>query len=406
MKNKFAIGFASLLFSGFAGAQGLYYMGTEAQESMPLKWTVGADLTYDDNVAPGYGSKEDSLSINPYVGLSFVSITPQTTWDVYARLGAIYYFDQPDAPGADDTYAQARAGINMTHRFSDRLRISSRNFLSYELEPDYSYGFASTRQMGEYFFWQTDNAVGYRWTDRLATYTGFQLTGLDYDDVPNADRFTYTLYNQFRYLLGPQDVLTAEYRYAGTDADGLAPDSDSHYLLVGIEHRFNPSSVLIARAGAQFTDTDGGDSDTNPFVELAVNTQVNQQFQVRGFLRYSVEAYDTVQVVGNSYYNFDDRKTLRIGVSGNYTISDSLSFYGGVDYIPASFDGGRLVGGTGPSTTSDRDENLVNAYVGVSMKFTDYLTGSLTYNYTNSDSDFSNRDYDRNRVTVGVHAEF
>mgnify|MGYP006197706853 CR=1 FL=1 len=44
-------------------------------------------------------------------------------------------------------------------------------------------GFATTRQLGEYFYWQTDNALGFRWTERLGSYTGFQLTGLDYDDV-------------------------------------------------------------------------------------------------------------------------------------------------------------------------------------------------------------------------------
>src|SRR5690606_38862378 len=101
------------------------------------------------------GAKDSAVSVNPYVGLSFVSVTPQTTWDVYARLGLIYYFDQPSAAGADDLYGQARVGANLTHRFSERLRLSSRNFLAYELEPDYSYGYASTRQVGEYFFWQT-----------------------------------------------------------------------------------------------------------------------------------------------------------------------------------------------------------------------------------------------------------
>ena len=68
-----------------------------------MKWVVGASLIYDDNVnagfsAPGVG-EDDSFAINPYVGLSFVTITPQTTWDVYARLGTIYYFDAPQGAG-------------------------------------------------------------------------------------------------------------------------------------------------------------------------------------------------------------------------------------------------------------------------------------------------------------------
>ena len=40
------------------------------------------------------------------------------------------------------------------------------------------------------------------------------------------------------------------------------------------------------------------------------------------------------------------------------------------------------------------------------MKFTDYLTGTVTYNFTDSSSDFNSGDYDRNRISVGVRAEF
>jgi hypothetical protein len=317
----------------------------------------------------------------------------------------IYYFDEP-AVMDDDLYGQARAGVNLTHRFSERLRLSSRNFIAYELEPDYSYGFASTRQLGEYIYWQTDNSLGFRWTERIGSYTGFQLTGLDYDDVPNSDRFTWMLYHQMRYLLSPQTVLTAEYRYAETDGDGLASDSTDHYLLIGAEHRFSPNTIMIARVGAQWRDVDRGSDSTNPYVEVAFNSQINQQLRVRSFARYSIESYDTVQLVGGGFYDFSERQTFRLGVSAEYTISPMLSLFGGVDYIPAWYDQGNLVSGVGPARLNGLDEDVINLYVGLSMKFTENLFGTLSYNYTDSSSDFANRDYDRNRVTVGVRAEF
>ena len=106
-----------VLFAGVAGAaalssahaQGLYYSGDEHKESLPLKWIVGADVVFDDNVNPtafnpttGTSTAESGTSINPYVGVTFISISPQTTWDVYARLGLVYYFDQPSGL-QDDT---------------------------------------------------------------------------------------------------------------------------------------------------------------------------------------------------------------------------------------------------------------------------------------------------------------
>jgi hypothetical protein len=53
MKNKFSTGLLGILFTGVASGQGLYYVGSEAQETMPLKWVVGASVFYDDNVNPG-----------------------------------------------------------------------------------------------------------------------------------------------------------------------------------------------------------------------------------------------------------------------------------------------------------------------------------------------------------------
>lgn len=407
MKKQLSLGLASLLMAGYASADGLYYVGSESQESLPLKWVIGLDAVYDDNVTPTAVGRnnEDAFSLNPYVGLSVVNITPQTSWDVYARLGLIYYLDAPG--NVDDVYGQARVGANLTHRFNERLRLSSRNFISYELEPDYSYGFATNRQLSEYLYWQTDNSVGYRWSERIATYTGFVLSGLDYDSsVPNSDRFTWTLYNQFRYQLSPQSVLTLDYRYSNTEGDGFAEDSTDHFVLLGLEHRFSPNSIIIVRGGAQFRDVDRGDTSTNPFFELATSTRVNEQFTVRAFARYSVESYDTVQAVGTGLYDFSERQTLRIGVSGEYALSPMFALFGGVDYIPSSFDEGNLKAGVGPARVSGLDDELFNAYIGFSVKFTDYLTGTVTYNYTDSSSDFNQGDYDRNRISVGVRAEF
>lgn len=405
MKTKLTLGIFSALAMAAAQGKGLYYVPNDTEESLPLKWSVGITATWDDNTTPGPAAidGDETFSLNPYVGLSFVSVTPQTTWDVYARLGVIYYLDEPNAAGADDVYGQARVGVNLTHRFNERLRLTSRNFLAYELEPDYSYGFATTRQIGEYLYWSTDNSLGYRWTERFATISGLALTGLDYDSsVPNADRFTWTAYNQFRYQMSPQSVLTASYRYSETDGDGLATDSTNQFLLVGLEHRFSPNTIAIVNVGAQIRDVDGpgGDNSTNPYVEVNLRTQVNTQFAVRSFVRYGVEDYDTVF----GFTQFDERLTLRVGVSGTYELSPSLSLYGGVDVINSSFDSGRNV--FSGAAAGSADETLVNAYIGASMKLTEILTGSLTYNYTNADSDFANRDYDRNRVTLGVSAEF
>ncbi len=409
MKINTSIGMCCLLLAGSATAQSLYYVGSEAQESLPLKWVVGMSAFYDDNInAGGFGPEQDSFGLNPYVGLSFVNITPQTTWDVYARLGLIYYFDAP--PGIDDANSQSRLGVNLTHRFSERLRFSSRNFVSYELNPDYSYGYASSAQTGEYFFWQSDNSVGYRWTERVATYTGLRVTGTSYADSVNNDndQYGWELYNQFRYQLGPQTVLTGDYRYGRTYSQGNASDYTDQFLLAGAEHRFSPNTIGIVRAGAQFHDVEDGDNYTSPYLEFAMSSQVNQQFSVRAYTRYGIEGYDTVQfdpVAGLVEYN--DTRALRIGVSSEYVISPMFSVFGGVDYLPTWFEGGQSLN-TPPfaGNIDNLDQQIYNINLGLSVKLNEMLTGTVTYNFTDSTSDIAGQDYDRNRINVGLSAEF
>ncbi len=409
MESKYLSGFIGLALVGSASAQGLYNVGSEAQESMPLKWVVGTSVIYDDNVgAGGGGAAQSSFGVNPYVGLSFVSMTPQTTWDVYARLGLIYYLDKPNIPGMSDVSSQSRAGINLTHRFSERLRFSSRNFIAYELEPDYSYGYASSRQMSEYFYWQSDNSIGYRWTERFATYTGVSVTGATYPNVQNNDRFTWEAYNQMRYQLSPQTVVTGDYRYAQTTGNGLSSDSTDQYILLGLEQRFSPNTIGIIRAGIQLHDVNGGSSSSSPYGELALNSQVNQQLMVRAFARYGIENYDTVvtnPTAGLVEYN--DRRTFRLGISSDYAVTQLFTIFGGVDYIPTSYQSGHSVS-TPPflGSVSDLSEDVINLSLGCSYKFNDLLTGTATYNYTKSSSDIAGQDYNRNRISLGLSAEF
>jgi hypothetical protein len=72
--------------------------------------------------------------------------------------------------------------------------------------------------------------------------------------------------------------------------------------------------------------------------------------------------------------------------------------------ISSSFEGGREVGSG--SAVSDQGELLFNAYIGTALQLTEYLQGFLSYNFTDSDSDFDGRSYDRNRVSIGLTAEF
>lgn len=404
MRHKLISGFVGLLaISPAIAGDGLYSVGAQPEDLVPLEWIAGTQMIYDDNVSPGAaGGEEDSFAVSPYVGAKLTNITPQTIVDLYAQVGLMYYFDKPST--IDDTTVNSRFNMDVFHDVSERISLTSSNFVSYELEPNYAYGYASSRQSQEHYYWSTDNSIDYDWTDRFATRTGINYYGTDYTDDSNLNRQAISLYNQFRYRISPQTVGTFKYRYTTTSASGVSSDSTDHFVTGGAEHRFSPNTIGRADVGVQFRDVDDGDSSTSPYLDLTMLSQVNSQFMVRGFVRYSVETFDTVQSSGGSVFEYDERVTLRVGGSASYDISPKLQAFGGVDYIPTSFESGRLVSGAG--TPADADEDVINAYIGLSLKITENIEASCSYNYTDSDSDFDGRDYDRSRISLGVSAVF
>jgi hypothetical protein len=409
MKKIYLLTAVALNLAGAAHGQGLYDIvpNDEAMESSPISWSAGISYNYDDNVTPtaepGQGADDKASSISAYVGASLVSITPQTTWDVFTRLGGNFYTDSLEAPNSDDIYTQARLGVNLAHRINERLRLSSRNYFAYELEPDYSYGFSTDRQLEEYFHYQTDNAIGYRWGERSSTYTGFTIREVLYGDEGSAsdnDRTIFSLYNQFRYRTSDQTVWTLDYRYSETDASGTASDSTNQFITLGNEHRFSPTSIIAVKAGIQLRDVADGEDENTPFAEAAIRTRMNDQLSIRSFARYSIEDY------GTSFTDrtFDNNSALRVGVSADYIISPDLSLQGGVNVIMMDMQDGRSF--PPGSDVPDAQTDLLNLYLGFSYRLNDvfYLTGS--YNWTDSDSDLENRTYDRNRVSLGLRSEF
>jgi hypothetical protein len=412
MKANFPILFFAVCTGPAFATEGLYYTGTEAQESLPIKWSLGANSIFDDNVGAGSSTDSDSsIAVMPNLGVSFTSTTPQTTWDVYGKLGLIYYFDAPESL-LEDTYSQSRINASVTHRFSERLRLMSRNYVANELEPDYSYGIASGRTGSENLTWMTDNSVGFRWTERFGTYTGFRFSGLraDTDAENDSDRTTIEGYEQFRYQLSPQSVLTPEYRFSQTDGSGNASGSTDQYFIIGVDHRFTPNTIGIFKTGAQLRDVDEGDGGLSPYLEIALQSQVNQQFRLGAYTRYSAEVNSTVididKSIGTKNYDYEDLRALRLGANGKYTVSEDLSLLAGGDFIFSNYMEGRNVKNSnnyGP----DKYETNLNGYIGLSYKLTDYLFANFYYTYTQTFTDISDeREYVRNRISLGLSAEF
>ena len=408
MKRSFTSLFFVALTAPVYANEGLYNTGAESVEALPLKWSLSTSAIYDDNVAAGSSTTADSsLAISPNVGLAYTNSDPQTSFDLFGKVGLIHYLDSPETL-TDDTFSQSRITASFNHRFDERLRFRSQNNIANELEPDYSYGIASSRSGTESLSWLTDNSISYRWSERYATSTGINYSGYRADSAGqnNNDRTTIGGYNQIRYQLSQQSVLTSDYRASFTSAVGVASDSVDQFFLVGVDHRFSSNTVGIFKTGAQYRDVDLGDGGLGPYLEIAFTSQINQQLRLGAYTRYSAEVYDTVLSNGANLFDYEDRRALRLGGTASYAVSPDLSLLTGTDLIFSDYLDGRDT--TNPNVYGpDKYETSVNVYVGFSYSLNDFLKANMYYTYAQTFTDISaQREYTRNRISIGLSAEF
>lgn len=426
MKKTVFLSAFSVAAGGMLSAQGLYNLmpfDDEPTDALPLNWTVGASVGYDSNAAPTFSEcsgadTDEAFYVSAFVQANWVSKNPQTTIDVWGRAGATYYLDNIEQTISsnggtrtitvdDDFYPQFRGGLNFVHRVNERLRFRSRSHIAFEQEPDYDYGIATDRRYGSYFRYSSDNSVGYRWTERFATNTGYRLSGVIFDEVDGEDYLRNLFYNQFRYRTAPTTVWTASYRIGFHDNDEDS-DSTSHYFLVGVEQEVSPVTVVVLRAGAQLYDPDGGDSQWSPYAEAMIRAALSEAASVRAFVRYGIEdrnrriaTHDCDEP--NTVGIYDERKVLRIGTQGSYVLSPKVTVFAGGNLVLLDYDG--KVGGSAAAPSSF-NESVLNLNVGATFEVYENLYLTTSYNFTNSSSDANIRDYDRHRFQLGVQAAF
>ncbi|MDE0827253.1 MAG: hypothetical protein OSA48_10690, partial [Akkermansiaceae bacterium] len=401
MKLSKLISVSFLAFAGVASGQSLYGIlhDDDPGDAVPVHWTAAFNVGYDDNPSPslseipGFDS-EGTTYLSASIQGDFASKTARTTIDAWARLGIIYYVDEIQqrllsgvpVGTSDDTFYTTTAGLNITHHVSERLRLLSRTNISWEQEPDYDTGIATDRRQGQYVRYNTDNSVGFSWNERVGTVTGYRFSGTTWDDIINQDTSQHLFYNQFRYRTSENTVLTSSVRYGFTDNDG--GDSDSLYLLVGIEHEFSPTTVAVLRVGGQHYSPDGGSDQWSPFVEGTIKTQVNAQFGVRAFVHYGVEdrnrnisihdADAFPDASGNgptasfAPAGYNERNILRIGTKASYVVSEKLTLFGGTNLVFENYENGAytLAGfnSGGPWASGDPapdfDQSIANVNIG------------------------------------------
>jgi hypothetical protein len=378
-----------------------------AAESGSRIYTLSAGLRgfYDDNIFTGNNSdpanprEADSVGFEFTPGVRFTVPLDNTTISAGYTYGLRYYDDRPGR-----SYDQFHlADVALNHAFSERYKVSLFDSFAIAQEPE-QIGTQNQPLRAEGS--NLRNTAGLDFTAVLAphwsTVIGYRNGYYNYDaDQFGAflDRMEHLPSIGLRYQLDPKTVLSGNYQYGISDyKEADFRDSTSHYFFAGVDHSFTARLVGAVRVGAQFIDwtnaEPGQRSDgVNPYADANLTYSYSDGSTVQLGVRHGRNATDLQGVL-------DQQFTMVYG-SINHQITARLrgSFIG-------QFQNAEFVGVTENQGNDGDAENYLSLGVTLNFKINAYLSAEAAYYFDRLSSDVVFREYDRNRVFVGVRATY
>jgi hypothetical protein len=390
-----SLALATLLLASVAHGQGLLSLQNgldrpQAEEPMSYNVYMGGGYDRLDYSRSDFGDI-DTMFLQGGVGANFANIDRTTPWNLGVDLSSMYYFDAPQQ--VDEISYMARTSFNISHEASERLRFSDNFFLTYEIEPNFGVGASTARRNGQYLYGFNNFSVAYAWSERFSTTTSYTVDGIRYDDSAIGDledRFSHTISQQFSYAVSKTMKSVLEYRYRTTQyRQATGADFASHFLLAGVDKAWSERSTGSFRAGAELYESERA-SNTAPYVEAAVSHAASD--------KTNVQVFASVGYDGSELRNYGSRYSYRTGANATHHVSERLRVNGGMNYVYSEFEGVE-----GAQTIN---EHQINATAGLGYRLWNNVNLDANYTYTLLASEDDFRDYDRNRIYLGLNAAF
>lgn len=353
----------------------------------------------------------DSAFLNFDLGFGYTAASPRLTLTVGADVGVSYYFDRP---GRD---YDVNGGITgrLTYKLTPRAFLSVSSYNAYESEGDYGASNLSgfTGQLGtggtipgtsadrtsDYFYTTDGISLTYQFAPRLSAVFSQNLVAFAYQDDPystDQDRIESYTGIDLQYLLQPNLTLAATYRFGYIDYFSVSNDSQTHFVLGGVDYSFNQRLKATFRAGVEFReyfDTVG--DETSPYGEGAVTYDISKNSHLSFTARYGIE--EGVLFTGNSKSD-----TFRSGIDYTQNFTARISGYAAFYYTHSQYE--TLTGLN--RSIGNFTENTYDVSAGARYAINRHLAAEIGYTHTTFDSGFVDRSYDRNRYFGGLRISF
>jgi predicted porin len=398
-------------------------------------WSVSASLRgfYDDN----YSAVSKTLlprssvgfELRPTAGLNLFP-TEQSYLGLQYTYSMKYYDDRPSNKADHSHEFEAKA----SHAFSERYKMDFEDSFVYAQEPELINPANPAITGGKL---RTDsNAVRNRASlnfkgqvnERMGVGMGYDSSFYDYEQdgagsrSAELDRVEHLLHVDARWLARPGTIGLIGYQYGITDhtskdplyatnnpaffgpqpllnPPGSARDNTSHKGYVGVEHEFNPQLSVDANVGIQYTKYDkaiGGGSSVGPYADVSGTYTYRPGSSLQAGIRHSRNATD---VTGSPADPTLDQETTTLYGSVSHQLQPNFFLNLLSSYQHSIFNGGG-------AAVDGRSEDYYSLGMNVEYRFNQNWSAEAGYNYDRLSSDTPNREFDRNRVYVGVRATY
>ncbi len=369
----------------------------------PLPFQLSATLRegFDDNVntAPAR-FEQSSWFTNVGADLAYAFGSPRAQLNLSTGGAITYYNERVGVQNYDiDLHARFKLNLQVTPRLALNLDLHA----AYLTEPEISFGIGFTRRSGNFFYTDNTGTLIYLWAPRFSTATSYTVVAINYDDAAigmSQDQIQNTFANEFRFLLTPTTTISADYRFQMVSfTHDTARDSTTHFFLGGIDHTFSPRFNISFRGGEEFRSYQADGDKSGPYFEGALNYAIGKRTTVSWNNSYGIE---DSSVTANAV-----RHTFRSGLQVSQQLTPKITATLGFDYEHDENDAvtEQFFGFTFTVSPAFAEDDLSVA-LNVRYAITPHLGIDLGYGRTEVISDFSFREYSRNRYYGGLNFTF
>lgn len=399
-------------------------------------WSVSATLRgfYDDNytTAPKNAVERDTfgISVSPSISLD-LPLTEQTSLGFRYTFGAYWYQDRADQNAANDPWDYSHQfDAFFNHEFSERYKLDARDSFVISQEPALLNDLATPyRTEGDNLRNVAEVNFTAGLTPTLSTVLGYQNTLVDYENsggttntAPSLsgllDRTEHLFLVNLRWL-ARQDTTAVigynygEVNYSSSEVIGQAGvstnatyvtssyrDSRSHFIYGGVDHTLSKEVTVALRGGVQIleyvNDPLAGDK-TSPYGQLSVNYTYLPGSKATIGWTLSHRPTDVIAYDPATGRITQDQFASVLFANINHRFNALWTGFVNGFWQASEFNGG-FYDGSG--------DDFFGFGLGLRYRFNQYLSGEVGYSFDTLVSDLPNRDYDRNRVYMGVTATY